>query len=477
MVSRRDFLKFTALSAASTAIYASSREKIINKYITYPSERPPIEKRNFTSIAVENKINDISSNLSNKELSWIFQNCFPNTLDTTVQFELINEIPDTFVITGDINAMWLRDSSAQVWPYIKLAKNDQKLLQLLAGVVNRQVKCILIDPYANAFNKNQEGSYWEKDLTDMKKELHERKWEIDSLCYPIRLTYNIWEETGYTKFFTKDWLDAAKIIYNTFKTQQRFDGNGPYKFERKTAKATDTLALGGIGYPVSPNGLIYSAFRPSDDACVYHFLIPSNLFASKSLEQISEIAEKIYGDKEFSKQSLALSKQVEKAVYENAVFNHPNFGDILAYEIDGFGNKLFMDDANVPSLLALPYLGLIDKNNNLYKNTRNFVLSKNNPFFFKSNNFEGIGGPHVAMDYIWPMSIIMRAFTSDNETEIKKCLKMLLNSHANTGFMHESFHKDDPKIFTRKWFAWANTLFGELIIKLAENNIKLLNSI
>lgn len=477
MVSRRDFIKLAGMTAATTFIYSSPLGKMTDINAKFTSNRPEKRQRKFISDSIENKILEIKSKLSNEEISWMFENCFPNTLDTTVDFQLIDKVPDTFVITGDINAMWLRDSSAQVWPYIKLAKNDKNLLNLLSGVVNRQTKCILTDPYANAFNKNQEGSYWEKDLTEMKKELHERKWEIDSLCYPVRLAYNIWKETGETSFFSTDWLKAAKLIIETFIIQQRFDGNGPYKFERKTSKATDTLSLGGYGYPVNPCGLIYSAFRPSDDSCVYHFLIPSNLFAVKSLKQISEITSIVYEDYEISESSLKLALQIEKAIYDNALYEHSEFGQIFAYEIDGFGNKLLMDDANAPGLLSLPYLDLVDRSDKIYQNTRKFVLSRYNPFFFKGEQFEGIGGPHVAMDYIWPMSIIIRALTSEDDQEIKKCMLMLLKSHAGTGFMHEAFNKNNPEQFTRKWFAWANTLFGELIIKMSENKLSLLNSI
>lgn len=88
-------------------------------------------------------------------------------------------------------------------------------------------------------------------------------------------------------------------------------------------------------------------------------------------------------------------------------------GKVFAFEVDGFGSAYFMDDANIPSLLSLPYLGYVDKNDPIYKNTRKFVLSEYNPYFFKGEAGEGIGGPHVGPGYIWPMSIIMRVYTSD----------------------------------------------------------------
>lgn len=398
------------------------------------------------------------------ELAWLFENCFPNTLDTTVFFESKNGSPDTYVITGDIDAMWLRDSSAQVWPYLEFVSLDASLKQLIAGVINRQVECILRDPYANAFYKDPEMTgEWAKDLTEMKPGVHERKWEIDSLCYPVRLAYHYWKNTGDTLPFNDRWVASVKLIYKVFCEQQRKNGPGPYKFQRTTPVATDTLPMSGFGYPVNPVGLICSSFRPSDDATVFSFLIPSNFFAVVSLKQAAEMMEKIVKDHETSEKLLVLAHEVEQALKEYAVIHHKVFGDIYAYEVNGFGSFNLMDDANIPSLLSLPYLGAVDKTDPVYLNTRKFVLSKHNPFFFKGMAGEGIGGPHVGMDMIWPLSIIMRGMTSTDPDEKKLCIEMLKKSHGGTGFMHESFYKDDATKYTRSWFAWANTLFGEFL--------------
>ena len=365
----------------------------------YVSHRPKMEDRLFVSHEVEAKIAAIKRMLTNPKLAWMFENCFPNTLDTTVHFREIDGQDDTFVYTGDIHAMWLRDSGAQVWPYIRYANKDPKLKRMLAGVIRRQFKCIGIDPYANAFNDGPTGGEWMTDMTDMKPDLHERKWEIDSLCYPIRLAYEYWKETGDASVFSDDWLKAIELVLKTFTEQQRKEGVGPYKFQRKTDRQLDTNSNNGLGNPVNPVGLIASAFRPSDDA-------------------------------------------------------------------------------NVPSLLGLAYMGDLKVNNPIYQNTRKFVWSNDNPYFFKGKAGEGIGGPHVGYDMIWPMSIMMRAFTSTNDEEIKTCMKMLLSTDAETGFIHESFNKNDPSNFTRPWFAWQNTLFGELVIKLIDDGkLDLLNSI
>ena len=442
--------------------------------------RPEVSKRLFRSEAVEKEILRVQKLLKNAKLAWMFTNCFPNTLDTTVHFRTGNDgKPDTFVYTGDIHAMWLRDSGAQVWPYVQLANSDPELKKMLAGVINRQFKCINIDPYANAYNDGAvpDGD-WMSDITDMKPELHERKWEIDSLCYPLRLAYHYWKTTGDASIFDQEWIQAITAILKTFKEQQRKDGVGPYKFQRKTERALDTLNNDGLGAPVNPVGLIVSCFRPSDDATTLQFLVPSNFFAVSSLRKAAEILDKVNKKTALAKECKDLAKEVETALKKYAVYNHPKYGKIYAFEVDGFGNHFLMDDANVPSLLAMPYLGDVKVNDPIYQNTRRFVWSEDNPYFFKGKAGEGIGGPHIGYDMVWPMSIMMKAFTSTNDAEIKTCIKMLMDTDAGTGFMHESFHKDNADKFTRAWFAWQNTLFGELILKLVnEGKVDLLNSI
>lgn len=444
---------------------------------SFESKRPAIEKRHFSSKAVEKLITEVKDAIADPKLKWMFENCYPNTLDTTVKFQMKGKKPDTFVITGDIEAMWLRDSSAQVWPYLQLLKQDKELQLLVAGLINRQAQCILLDPYANAFNDGPKGSYWETDNTQhMIKELHERKWEIDSLCYPIRVAYYYWLLTGDTSVFDTDWHNAMQLVVKTFKEQQRKDGLGPYSFTRDCDRPTDSQINGGFGAPVKPVGLIVSAFRPSDDATQYGFLIPSNMFAVVSLRQLAEIENKVYGNADFAGQCLELASEVDEAIQKYGVVNHPVAGKIYAFEVDGFGNSLCMDDANVPSLLGAPYLGYCKADDSLYQNTRKFVWSDNNPYFFKGKAGEGIGGPHVGLDYAWPMSIIMKGLTTGDAEELKKCLTLLRNTDADTGFMHESFHVDNPAKFTRSWFAWTNTLFGELIVKIYHEHPELLKT-
>ena len=445
----------------------------------YVCQRPATEERLFTSQAVEAEIERVKSLLTNPRLAWMFSNCFPNTLDTTVHYRKDeNGNNDTFVYTGDIHAMWLRDSAAQVWPYVQYANDDAELKAMLAGVINRQFKSINIDPYANAFNDGPTGGEWQRDYTDMKLELHERKYEIDSLCYPIRLAYHYWLTTGDTSIFGEEWIAAITNILKTFREQQRKDGKGPYTFRRVTDRQFDTLSNDGYGAPVNPVGLIVSSFRPSDDATVLQFLVPSNFFAVSALNKAAEILTKVNKNDALATECKALASEVSAALEEYAIYNHPEFGEIYAFEVDGFGNHHLMDDANVPSLLAMNYLNPEVIDADIYANTRRFVWSQSNPYFFRGTSGEGIGGPHIGYDMAWPMSIMMKAFTSRDEAEIKWCIELLMRTDAGTGFMHESFDVNDPMHFTRKWFAWQNTLFGELIVKqINEGRLDMLNSI
>lgn len=472
MTSRRNFLKKTALGLTVLAInpsWASSSISGGQQSAKYVSKRPPLKQRKFTSKAVEAAIARVKPKIKDEKLAWMFENCFPNTLDTTVNFSMKNGKPDTFVITGDIDAMWLRDSSAQVFPYLPMLTDDAPLKQMVAGLIRRQTQCILIDPYANAFNPkpNPEGR-WMSDGTKMTPMVYERKWEIDSLCYPIRLAYNYWKITGDTSVFDAEWKNAMQLVVKTFKEQQRkADGVGEYSFLRVTDRQLDTLNNRGFGNPVNPVGLIVSSFRPSDDATTFGFLVPSNMFAVTSLRQLAEISESVTKSADFAKECKLLADEVDAAIKKHTVTTHPNHGQIYAFEVDGFGNYYLMDDANVPSLLAIPYLGSECADDEIYRNTRRFLLSKDNPYFIKGSAGEGIGGPHIGTyDMIWPMSIIMRAMTSKSDEEIRFCLKMLRDTDADTGFIHETFNKNNPDDFTRTWFAWANTLFGELILKL-----------
>jgi meiotically up-regulated gene 157 (Mug157) protein len=433
--------------------------------------RIPAASRHFISPAIEREIARVKALIADPMLGAMFEQCFPNTLDTTVFPGMLGGAPDTYVITGDIDAMWLRDSSAQVWPYLRFAKQDSGLATLLEGVVRRQARMVLLDPYANAFTRSGSGAPLEwavQDKTTMRPGVAERKWEVDSLCYVVRLAHGYWRETGNARPFDDTWKAAARQILRTFREQQRLKDRGPYSFQRRAEAPTDSVPLGGYGNPARPTGMVFSMFRPSDDACIYPYLVPSNMFAIQALHHLREMATELFKDAALAAECDELAGPVAAGVEKYGTVEHPVLGKIWAYEVDGYGNTLMMDDANAPGLLSLPYLGLCDVRDPVYVRTRQFVLSGHNPYFFKGRAAEGVGGPHVGLGNIWPLSIIMRALTSTDDREISQCLKWLRDTTAGTGFMHESFQQDDPAVFTREWFAWANTLFGELILKLAE---------
>lgn len=414
------------------------------------------------SEAIERIINTTA--IDDPQLAQMFRQCFPNTLETTTV--LTND--DTYVITGDIDAMWLRDSSAQVHPYLPFCAEDETLRRVVTGLIKRQARYINIDPYGNAFNFEANGRGHQSDETDQNPWLWERKYEIDSLCYPIRLAYTYWKTTGDTSIFTNEWLQAAQKTVETWRTEQNHE-NSPYRFVRRHVRETDTLPNEGLGNPVAQTGMTWSGFRPSDDACKYGYLIPSQMFAVVELAHLVEILHQVraYRDEiSFAAECQNLQSEIDRGIQAYGIVHHDEYGEIFAYEVDGMGNCLLMDDANVPSLLSIPYLGYTTADDPVYQNTRRFLLSQRNPYYHEGNVAKGIGSPHTPPGTVWHIAITMQALTSSSDEEIRECLEMLKRTDAGTGFMHESFNPNDPTDFTRPWFAWANTLFGELILKV-----------
>lgn len=392
----------------------------------------------------------------------MFEQCFLNTVETTVK---VHEDGNVFVITGDIPAMWLRDSSAQVMHYLRFHKEPQ-VQQLVEGLLKQQVACILHDPYANAFNEyplDQDNG----DRPRVSPLVWEQKYEIDSLCYPIWLAAHWYERSGRMDWLDADFHRAMEEIVTLFEREQRHDSQSRYFFLRKDCPAQDTLSHAGHGAPTAYTGMTWSGFRPSDDACVYGYLVPSNLFAASILKEIVLFCA-LLEDSFLVERAKTLREQILLGVSCYGHAEDEQLGDILAYESDGMGNVVLMDDANVPSLLSLPYLGALSAEDPLYQRTRQFVLSSRNPYYAEGEHARGIGSPHTPPGYIWHIALCIQAMTSQDAAEQAELVKMLLTTHAGTGFMHEGFHPDDPAQFTRSWFAWANSLFGETIYRLYE---------
>lgn len=404
---------------------------------------------------------EISIEITDEKLRKMFYNCFINTVDTTT--EITEE--DAFVFTGDIPAMWLRDSTSQVEHYLPFIERYPVLKNLFLGLIKRQIDYILIDPYANAFNKTANDKGHKTDITDRSPWIWERKYEIDSLCNPIRLIYMYWKQTNETGFFNEKIKRALNEIIELWKIEQNHMKTSKYAFQRNNCVISDTLQNEGRGTEVGYTGMTWSGFRPSDDACTYGYLIPSNMFAVVILGYIEEIGQVIYKDDELVNIAKTLKQEIENGIQTYGIYNHPEFGSIYAYETDGKGNYNLMDDANVPSLLSIPYIGYRSLKDETYMNTRRFILSKKNPFYFQGSETKGIGSPHTPGENIWPISLCIQGITSDDKEEINSLVNTLVKVDANTGYMHESFDCNNSKVYTRTWFAWANSLFADFIYR------------
>lgn len=399
----------------------------------------------------------------------MFENCFSNTYDTTLRPQ---EDGTTFVITGDIPAMWLRDSAAQVRPYLLLAETSEYMSDLIHGVIQKQLEYIIHDPYANAFNETANGQRYHDDKTVMTPLMWERKYEIDSLCYPIQLAYLLWKATNRTDHFNATFKQATKAIIETWKIEQHHTENSSYYFSRDNCPAQDTLSHDGKGAPVGYTGMTWSGFRPSDDACQYGYLIPSNMFAVVVLKYIAEIATEVLDDTVLAQVAIQLAEEIDQGIQKYGKVEHPKFGTIYAYETDGLGNHLFMDDANVPSLLSIPYLGYCDADDPIYLNTRKFILSDSNPYYYRGEVASGVGSPHTPEDFIWHIALSIQGLTATSSNEKAAILETFKRTDAKTNLMHEGFHVDNPDIFTRSWFAWANSMFSEFVLAQCGQYVK-----
>ena len=441
---------------------------------TFTSQRPPLAQRKFTSPAVEGRIEEIKRTIGDPELGWMFENCFPNTLDTTVRIGELDGKPDTFVITGDIDAMWLRDSTAQVWPYLPLAKQDPKLQRMLAGVINRQTRCVLIDPYANAFNFGPTGSPWAKDLTRMKPRT--ARAQVGDRFIVLHGAAGSWLLEGHgRRFVFRPILERCVGVDRTNLPRATEDeGSRPVQIPAKLGCFDGFAAPRWLREPWP--SLRVDSFRIPPLRRRLYLPVPDpfellrrdgpGAVAGDPHPEIKNLA--------FARQCGDFAAEVREALAQHGKAKHPQRGEIYAFEVDGYGSTLLMDDAGMPGLLAMPYLGSVAATDPVYRNTRAFSLSEDNPFFYRGTAAEGLGSPHAGLGMIWPLGIIGRALTSTDEKEIAGCLATLKATHAGTGFMHEAFDRNDAKRFTRKWFAWANTLFGELILTVADKYPRLL---
>ncbi|MED4122676.1 glycoside hydrolase family 125 protein [Halalkalibacterium halodurans] len=397
-----------------------------------------------------------------QELQTLFEQCFLNTYLTTIQ----EDEQGTFVVTGDIPAMWLRDSSAQVRPYLTVVKEDADMARLIKGVIERQWRYILHDPYANAFNQTANKQGHQQDRTEMSPLVWERKYELDSLCYPIQLAYLYWKATGDDSVLQPTLKQVLETISRIWKIEQDHEAKSSYSFERDDCRVSDTLLRKGKGGYSVPTGMTWSGFRPSDDACLYGYLIPANMFAvvvSNYAVELLTAMEEI----KLAEQFRELEADIRQGIEQYGKMDHPVYGEIYVYETDGNGRVNLMDDANVPSLLAIPYLGYTTADDPVYQNTRRFILSRDNPYYYEGSYAKGVGSPHTPDHYVWHISLAIQGMTAIDSKEKRQIVAMFKQTHADTYFMHEGFDVDRPKQYTRSWFAWANSMFSEFLLSEA----------
>ncbi len=432
---------------------------------TEPWQRPAPADRCAVSPAIERRIRDAAARIADAGLRRMLEGTLANTLDTTVVAGGTDAHPDTFILTGDIQAMWLRDSTAQVWPYLPSVQDDPGLDRLIRGVIHRQGDQILLDPYANAFLSDERPGEWASDETEMRPGVHERKWEPDSLSAFCRLSAGYWQASRSVRPFDGAWRGALASALRTLRTEQRLDDSSPYRFHRADGDPTDNTPNNGLGAPSRPNGMVHGAFRPSDDGCVLPLNVPVNLALAAALDMVAPLATAV-DEPTSAAQARALAAGIRDGVARDGLVRVGS-DTIWAYEVDGLGGHLLMDDANAPSLLSLPYLEACDLGDPSYVATRRWVLSPANPWRFQGRTGDGVGSPHTGPGRIWPIAIALRGLTTTAQAERLAAVRLLGASHAGTYLAHESFDPDDPAQFTRPWFAWANSLVGELLERAA----------
>jgi meiotically up-regulated gene 157 (Mug157) protein len=407
------------------------------------------------------QINKFEASLHSEKLKTMFDHCFYDTVDRAV---IDDGEKGVFILTGDIPAMWLRDSCASIAQYIPFASSDADIQKLVKGLLKKLWFYIDIDPYGNSFMLHENDvNQWSNDETERNPYTWERKFEVDSLCYPFVTAYAYYKASQDKSVLNKEFVRACKKALDTFTTETDHTRLSKY-YHFRPGNTEQGIPNHGRGCKVNPVGLIWSGYRPSDDACILGYSIPGNMFAAVALEKMNEMLLDA-GEKALATKALTLAKNIRTAISKYAIVHDKDFGDIYAYETDGFGHYELMDDANVPSLMSIPYLGFTSNNDLVYQNTRRFALSKKNPFYFEGKAVKGEGSPHTPNGYVWPIGLSMQGLTSNNDKEKIEMAKMLVRSDADTNYTHESLDANNPFKFTREWFAWSDSLFAEFIYK------------
>lgn len=446
--------------------------------------RPPIAERTYSSPCLESLIAEISAAIRDETLRTLFATALPSVLDTAITFSGSEpEDADTFIVSGDIPATWHRDATCQIWPYVQFVHDDPALDLLVRGLIRRQARCVLADPYANSFllDLRRVNDRDIEERVELRPGVWCRRYQLDSFGYTNRLSYEYWKATGNLDPFDGTWLAAQASLVDLIEMFQTGTDRmplSPYSYQRKSYESFESLPMHGYGQPCRTCGLTRNFFRPSDDFCQLPYHIPTNLLAASGLDHLAEMVEVIGGQDALAARTRRIAGEIRTAVAEYGIVTHPVFGRIYAYEVDGYGNFYLMDDANGPNLLGLPYFGLADTDDPVWRATREYCLSDWNPYYQTGTRLTGIGGPHtvyvegrsasdqVGLGFIWPLGIAMQAMVSEDDEEIAKCLRYLVTSRTPRFVLPEASWKDDVRVYRRDWFGWPNSFFGELVIKL-----------
>ncbi|CZT23825.1 related to Meiotically up-regulated gene 157 protein [Ramularia collo-cygni] len=464
------------------------------------SQRPVTRCRTFNSSVVESKIEEVSSKIADPDLRRLFENTFPNTLDTAVKWKGLADGTDeelTFLITGDINAMWLRDSANQVQSYLPLleaSSSPDSLASLYRGVINLQSRYLLTDPYCNSFQPPTESglppSWNEYAQTDVvtpaysNMSVFECKYELDSLAAFLEVSYDYYSATQDVEFFGKySWVSAVEAVLKVAEEMMvptyHDDGavqNISYTWTRQTTRSTETTANDGFGNPFNRTGLIRSFFRPSDDTTIYQGFIPANMMFARFLGATAPIMKGLGNQDALAEKMSTMASDLRAAITKHGIVQTAAFGPVYAFEVDGYMGQTIMDDANIPSLLAAPFFGYLDVNDEVYQNTRRLLLSPSNPYYMRGPVINGIGSPHTDLGHSWPMASIVRILTSSDDAEITEQLREIVSSTAGLGLIHESVNTFNESDWTRQWFSWANGLFGQAILDLDDRKPEILQT-
>lgn len=425
--------------------------------------------------------------MMNSKLAAMFNNTY--TFTATRTWSLMED-GTVFVHTGDIKQMWLRDSSQQMRPYLPLAKKSERVSAVFSAVFKRMARFFVEDQYASAFNQEPQPNYGQCPPTlnclncscincapSCSNHTYKHNYEMDSFLFVVDLVHQHFKLTGERDALDPVFHDALRKLVKLLKVEQDHQNLSPYRFGRHMPS-----------HAVAKVGLLWGFSRPSDDDMQYNYNIPDNMLAVVVLEKVADLALTVFQDAVLEAEATELMQSVDAAIQKYGIFKgNKTLAPIYAFEVDGFGNQILCDDANLPNLLSIPYIGYHDKAN-VYQNTRRFVLRPprphlpGNPNYFVGTVTSGLGSNHTShglrpanpgtqcdSECIWPLGLLMEAITSTksinkHSRSSHQILDILLSTDANQSYMHEGFSANNCEEYNRDYFGWANSLFADWIL-------------